>query len=133
LKTSHIFVALTISVESSLANKDGRFAININGVDHDVIVRSFDSTDKGSIVVFARTTTPLAPGTYTVKGRWAIEPTATLLSSVDDIMITAIGLESSLQTYNLNIADNIALAESYLATSTFLRSLIDNLSIRPNF
>jgi len=46
-------------------------AISINGTDHDVTTTHLNgTTDEGKVTVIHRTATPLAAGTYTVKGRF---------------------------------------------------------------
>jgi len=92
-KTSNILAFMTLSSYTADNAKLGYFAISINGTDYEVITRYHGTTDRGSIMVVARTTTPLPAGTYSVKGRWYTESGTTL--NGDDIHLTAFGAEMS--------------------------------------
>jgi len=94
---AHIFAVLTLSSESEKDNKENYFALNINGVDFEECQRTSNGKlDKATITIVARTTSKLAAGTYTIKGRWRTTVGNTL-RAINDLSLVAIGLETTTQ------------------------------------
>jgi len=70
-------------------------AISINGTDHDVVTTHLNgSTDNGKVTVIHRTATPLAAGTYTVKGRFQ-RSSGTATPQVDRADFLVFGLQGA--------------------------------------
>jgi len=71
-RAADIAVWLNCEVSASGAAADLALAINIDGTDHDEVTTHLaaGSSDNGVSGIVHRTATPLAPGTYTVKGRF---------------------------------------------------------------
>lgn len=94
---AHIFAVITLASESEKDNKENYFALNINGVDFEECSRTSNGKlDKATVTVVARTTSKLAAGTYTIKGRWRTTIGNTL-RAINDLSLVAIGLETTTQ------------------------------------
>jgi len=68
-RPSDIAVWMTCHVSAS-ASCDLGLAISIDGTDHDSTDTHLTATDEGNVAIMHRTVSKLAPGTYTVKGRF---------------------------------------------------------------
>lgn len=67
-RTSHVAAWLNTQISGSGVCVIG-IAVNLNGSDHDEVQHAISGTDAATLSVVHRTSTELAPGTYTVKGR----------------------------------------------------------------
>jgi hypothetical protein len=70
LQEGFIMAFMSLDVENSSNNRNGFFAISIDGIDSPEIERRFSANDPSSVSVVYRAPIPLAAGTYTVTGRW---------------------------------------------------------------
>jgi hypothetical protein len=68
IRTSHVAAWMAAHVSASADCTLG-LALNFDGTDHDVVDTHLGTTSEGSVTVLHRTTTALAAGTYTIKGR----------------------------------------------------------------
>jgi len=68
-RPSDVAVWMTAHVSAS-AVCDLGLAISVDGTDHDLTDTHLTSTDEGNVATIHRTVSKLAPGTYTVKGRF---------------------------------------------------------------
>jgi hypothetical protein len=92
--TVNIAVFMNCEISSDGACDLG-LAISINGTDHDVVTTHLDgSSDGGKATVIHRTTTPLAAGTYTVKGRF-LRGSGTATPQVDRADFLVFGLQGA--------------------------------------
>jgi len=93
---STVNIAVFMDCEvSSDGECDLGLAISINGTDHDVVTTHLNgSTDGGKVSVIHRTATPLAAGTYTVKGRF-LRSSGTATPQVDRADFLVFGLQGA--------------------------------------
>lgn len=93
-RAADIAVFLNCEVSASGASADIGLAVNIDGTDHDVTIThlSAAASDNGVSGIVHRTASPLAPGTYTVKGRFKRAAGAGT-PAVDraDLLVTSMG------------------------------------------
>ncbi len=96
VNTSHIVAWMSLSTSvDTVGGKKGYFAISIDSVDSPVLERFHSSVvDYGSIGTTYRTVTKLAPGTYTIKGRWYTESGVTLTGTMINLVAMALEDES---------------------------------------
>jgi len=105
-QSAHIIAWMSSGPSVSVVPSTSYFAININGVDSPVISRYFATAAiNGSVGVTYRTVTPLAAGTYTIKGRFYT--TAGTLSATSTTLI-AMALEDSTSSVFNSIYDTVA-------------------------
>jgi len=92
VNTSHIVAYMSMQSSVGTNGRNGYFALNIDGVDSPVLTRYHGTKDApGNVGITYRTVSTLAPGTYTIKGRWYTETGVTLTGT--NINLVAIALE----------------------------------------
>lgn len=106
-ESAHIFGVMTLMTDVSANNKSAYTTININATDHDVMERGHSSKlVYGSVGQVVRTASPLASGSYTVKGRWFTDSANTL--SGEQIVLTSIVLAATSAAQIVEIAGTSA-------------------------
>lgn len=133
-KTTHIAAHFTISALVTAGSPiNPEFAINIDGVDYETVTRTIsNATSPGNITVFARTTNVLTPGTYIIKGRWLT--TSGTLSSIGDVALSAIGMETSSLNPSAFIIESLSISEDITIENSQLGDInvSDQLNINEN-
>ena len=103
---STVNIAVFMDCEVSADGEcDLGLAISIDGTDHDVVTTHLNgSTDNVKATVLHRTTTPLAAGTYTVKGRF-LRSSGTATPQVDRADFLVFGLQGAKGADGINGTD----------------------------
>ena len=93
-------------------------AISINGTDHAVTtVHLNGTTDDGKVTVIHRTATPLAAGTYTVKGRF-LRNSGTATPQVDRADFLVFGLQGAAGAAGADGVDGVDGVDSTITVAT---------------
>jgi hypothetical protein len=130
-QTSHIISIMSFDASKTTAG-EASFAISINGVDYETITRTFtNANDDGSVWVVAHTTNEVAPGTYTIVGRWST--TGGTLSVHTQANLVSLVMENDLpSSFSLSASLSPSLSPSISPSISPSRSPSTSPSVSPS-